>query len=54
MRKLVLLGVVGLLVLGLERLLAGGPRPAALAPAQNQSLSYIPSSDWDRFKELFH
>ncbi len=45
MRKLMLLGVLGLMVLGLESLLSV---PQLSAP---QSLSY---TDWDRIKDFFH
>ena len=47
MRKLVLLGLIGVLMIGLERLLT--PPPEEAKPLE--SLSY---TDWDRLKELFH
>ncbi len=46
MRKLALLGALGLLALGLERLTAN---PSALTSGPRVSYS-----DWDSFKELFH
>jgi hypothetical protein len=54
MRKLMLLVLVGIVVLGLERLFARGQKPSAASAPSAQNLTYIPASDWDRFKELFH
>jgi hypothetical protein len=47
MRKLVLLGLLGILMIGLESLLS--PSQAPVQP--QESLSY---TDWQRLKELFH